>query len=301
VQKNKKIINVLMIILANLMLAIASAFFLVPLNIVNGGMNGLAIIFDVWFGWPVELTTAILAWSFFLVGFIFLGKTFSAQTFLATILYPIFFYLLLRFVGPNWIGFDANEETHRLLAAIFGGTLVGIGIGISFLAGGSTGGFDVFMLLGQRFFEWKASITSFVIDVVIILLGMFTFSIVSGLYGVISTVVTSVMIELVFVGLSKVYLVTIISKEHASINQFIIEKLERGSTIYQAKGGYSQQPLQVIQVAIQRQEYFSLKQWIGQKDPSAFVMISQARSILGLGFDPLSAPLPTFKKKGKAA
>ncbi len=299
-QKNKKWVNVFIIVIANLLLAIASAFFLVPLNIVNGGMNGLALIFDFWFGWPVELTTAILAWSLFLVGLIFIGKTFSAQTFLATILYPLFFFLLLRYVGPNWIGFDADQETHRLLAAIFGGSLVGIGIGMSFLAGGSTGGFDVVMLLGQRFFEWKASITSFAIDVVIIVLGMFTFSIVSGLYGVISTVVTSVMIELVFVGLSKVYLVTIISKEHHVINQFIIEKLERGSTLYPAKGGYSQQPIQVIQVAIQRQEYYALKQFIGQKDPSAFVMISQARSILGLGFDPLSTPLPSFKKKAKS-
>ncbi len=299
-QKNKKWVNVFIIVIANLLLAIASAFFLVPLNIVNGGMNGLALIFDFWFGWPVELTTAILAWSFFLVGLIFIGKTFSAQTFLATILYPLFFFLLLRYVGPNWIGFDADQETHRLLAAIFGGSLVGIGIGMSFLAGGSTGGFDVVMLLGQRFFEWKASITSFAIDVVIIVLGMFTFTIVSGLYGVISTVVTSVMIELVFVGLSKVYLVTIISKEHHVINQFIIEKLERGSTLYPAKGGYSQQPIQVIQVAIQRQEYYALKQFISQKDPSAFVMISQARSILGLGFDPLSAPLPSFKKKAKS-
>jgi uncharacterized membrane-anchored protein YitT (DUF2179 family) len=299
--KNKRWMNVLVIMAANFLLAFASAFFLIPMNIVNGGMTGLSLIFFSWFAIPVDITTAILAWSFFFVGLIILGKKFSAQTFLATILYPIFLFLLIRFVGQDWIGLSIEEETHRLLASVFGGSLVGLGIGMSFLVGGSTGGFDVVMLIGQRYFDWKASVSSFVIDAVIIAIGMFTFGIITGLYGVIATVLTSVMIELVFVGLSKVYLVTIVSSQHQLINQFIIDKLSRGSTIYQAKGGYLQQPQNVIQVAIQRQEYFLLKQMIAEKDPSAFVMITQARAILGLGFDPLSATLPTFKKKGKAA
>jgi uncharacterized membrane-anchored protein YitT (DUF2179 family) len=299
--KNKRWMNVLVIMAANFLLAFASAFFLIPMNIVNGGMTGLSLIFFSWFAIPVDITTAILAWSFFFVGLIILGKKFSAQTFLATILYPIFLFLLIRFVGQDSIGLSIEEETHRLLASVFGGSLVGLGIGMSFLVGGSTGGFDVVMLIGQRYFDWKASVSSFVIDAVIIAIGMFTFGIITGLYGVIATVLTSVMIELVFVGLSKVYLVTIVSSQHALINQFIIDKLSRGSTIYQAKGGYLQQPQNVIQVAIQRQEYFLLKQMIAEKDPSAFVMITQARAILGLGFDPLSVALPTFKKKGKAA
>lgn len=299
--KNKQLMSVIVIAAANFLLAFASVFFLIPMNIVNGGMTGLSLIFFSWFAIPVDLTTAILAWSFFFLGLIILGKKFSAQTFLATILYPIFLFLLIRFVGPDWIGFSIEDETHRLLASVFGGSLVGLGIGMSFLVGGSTGGFDVIMLIGQRYFDWKASISSFVIDAVIIAIGMFTFGIITGLYGVISTVLTSVMIELVFAGLSKVYLVTVVSRQHQLINQFIIDKLSRGSTIYQAKGGYLQQPQQVIQVAIQRQEYFALKQMIAKTDPSAFVMITQARSILGLGFDPLAVPLPTFKKKGKVA
>jgi uncharacterized membrane-anchored protein YitT (DUF2179 family) len=299
--KNKRWMNVLVIMVANFLLAFASAFFLIPMNIVNGGMTGLSLIFFSWFAIPVDITTAILAWFFFFVGLIILGKKFSAQTFLATILYPIFLFLLIRFVGQDWIGLSIEEETHRLLASVFGGSLVGLGIGMSFLVGGSTGGFDVVMLIGQRYFDWKASVSSFVIDAVIIAIGMFTFGIITGLYGVIATVLTSVMIELVFVGLSKVYLVTIVSSQHVLINQFIIDKLSRGSTIYQAKGGYLQQPQNVIQVAIQRQEYFLLKQMIAEKDPSAFVMITQARAILGLGFDPLSVALPTFKKKGKTA
>ncbi len=184
-QKNNTFRNTMMIVIANALLAFASALFFVPMNIVNGGMNGLSLVFLSWFNMPVDVTTAILAWSLFLVGLVFLGKTFTAQTFLSTLLYPIFFFILVRYVDPNWIGFSPEEETHRLLASIFGGALVGLGMGLSFLAGGSTGGFDVVMMIGQRFYEWKASVTSFVLDVIIIGLGMFTFGIVIGLYGVI--------------------------------------------------------------------------------------------------------------------
>jgi uncharacterized membrane-anchored protein YitT (DUF2179 family) len=296
-QKNNTFRNTMMIVIANALLAFASALFFVPMNIVNGGMNGLSLVFLSWFNMPVDVTTAILAWSLFLVGLVFLGKTFTAQTFLSTLLYPIFFFILVRYVDPNWIGFSPEEETHRLLASIFGGGLVGLGMGLSFLAGGSTGGFDIVIMLGQKFYEWKASVTSLVIDVIIIGLGMFTFGIVVGLYGVIATIVNSIMIEVVFVGLSRVYLVTIVSSKPKDINQFIIEKLERGSTIYMAKGGFKQQPLEVIQVAIQRREYFLLKQKIADVDPSAFVMINQARAVLGLGFNPLTVSIPSLKKK----
>ncbi len=298
-QKNNIIRNTTLIIFSNVLLAFASALFFVPMNIVNGGMSGLSLVFLSWFNIPVDVTTAILAWSLFLIGLVFLGKTFTAQTFLSTLIYPLFFFIFVRYLDPLWIGFSPEEETHRLLASIFGGGLVGLGMGLSFLAGGSTGGFDIVIMLGQKFYEWKASVTSLVIDVLIIGLGMFTFGIVVGLYGVIATVVNSIMIEIVFVGLSRVYLVTIVSTKPKDINQFIIEKLERGSTIYMAKGGFKQQPLDVIQVAIQRREYFLLKQKIAEVDPSAFVMINQARAVLGLGFNPLTNPLPSVKKTSR--
>lgn len=297
--KNSWIQNLIMIIFGNILLAVAATFFLIPLNIVNGGMNGIAIVVYAWFEFPIDLTTAILAWGFFLLGYLLLGKSFSLRTILATITYPIAVFILLRFVGPNLIGFDSSNSTHILLASIFGGSLMGVGIAMSFLAGGSTGGFDVIMLAGKKYFDWKPSISSLLIDVVIIGLGMFTFGVIAGLYGIISTVITSMMIELIFVGFSKVYLATIISSQPQKINQFIIEKLERGSTIFPARGGYSEQPLEVIQVAISRQEYFLLKQHISVVDPKAFVIFTQVRSIHGLGFDPLHVALPTQAGKKK--
>jgi uncharacterized membrane-anchored protein YitT (DUF2179 family) len=283
-----------LIFLGNVMLAFASAFFLVPMEIVNGGMNGVALILFATHQWPIDITTLIMAWSFFVGGFFLLGKEFSFKTISATIVYPLFLFIFLRFFPPNIFDFILENDTHRLLAALFGGALVGLGVALSFLAGGSTGGFDVVILSLKKFLEIKVSISSLMIDAVIILMGMTTFSLLLGLYGIISIVVSALMIELVFVGFSKTYFVTIISKESNKINAFILETLERGSTLIPAKGGYSEKAFELIQVAINRSEYFTLKQFIASIDPKAFVVFSQVRSINGLGFDPF--PLKKMKK-----
>jgi uncharacterized membrane-anchored protein YitT (DUF2179 family) len=283
-----------LIFLGNVILAFASAFFLVPMEIVNGGMNGVALILFATYQWPIDLSTIFMAWSFFIGGFFLLGKEFSFKTISATVIYPLFLFIFLRFFPPNIFDFMLENDTHRLLAALFGGALVGLGVALSFLAGGSTGGFDVVILSLKKYLEIKVSISSLIIDAVIILIGMSTFSLLLGLYGIISIVVSALMIELVFVGFSKTYFVTIISKESTKINAFILETLERGSTLIPAKGGYSEKAFELIQVAINRSEYFTLKQFIASIDPKAFVVFSQVRSINGLGFDPF--PLKKAKK-----
>jgi uncharacterized membrane-anchored protein YitT (DUF2179 family) len=178
---------------------------------------------------------------------------------------------------------------------MFGGALVGLGVALSFLAGGSTGGFDVLVLSLKKYADVKVSVSSLVLDGLIIVLGMLTFGLLLGLYGIVSIVVTALLIELVFVGFSKTYFVTIISKETVKINTFILDIMSRGSTIVPARGGYSDLPLELLQVAINRSEYFTLKQYIASVDPNAFVVFSQVRSINGLGFDPL-LQVPSKKK-----
>lgn len=287
-----------LIFIGNVMLAFASAFFLVPMEIVNGGMNGVSLILFATYQWPIDLTTLLMAWGFFIGGIILLGKEFSLKTISATVIYPLFLFIFLRFFPPNIFEFILANDTHRLLAAIFGGALVGLGVALSFLAGGSTGGFDVIILSLKKFLDVKVSISSLLIDTLIILLGMTTFSLLLGLYGIISIVVSALMIELVFVGFSKTYFVTIISKESKKINAFILETLERGSTLIPAKGGYSDMAFELIQVAINRSEYFTLKQFIATVDNKAFVVFSQVRSINGLGFEPFPIKSIQHNKKG---
>ena len=291
------IVSFLQLLVANLLLAIGATFFLAPLNIVNGGLSGLAIIFKASFNWDLDFTTAIFAWLLFLLGWVTLGKSFTMKTLFATITYPLFVTLFIRFIGIDILAFEAANDVHRLLASLFGGAFVGLGVSLAFLAGGSTGGVDVLILLSKRWFDWNTSVMAFVIDVIIIGAGIVVFGFYNGLFGILSTVVSSIVIELVFVGGSKMYWVTIISNHTEPLLTYIHETLSRGSTIVSATGGYTKKPYNVIQVAIARQDYFQLKQAVSERDPKAFVIFTQARSIHGEGFDPF--PLSPIRKLAK--
>jgi uncharacterized membrane-anchored protein YitT (DUF2179 family) len=292
--------SISILIFANILLAFGTTFFLAPLNIVNGGLSGIAIIFKELWQWDLDVTTAILAWVLFALGWVTLGKSFSLKTFLATITYPLFVFVFIRFLGVDLLGFEVDNDVHRLLASLFGGSLVGLGVALAFLAGGSTGGVDVIILLLKKWFDVGTSQSAFVLDVIIIGFGMLVFGLINGLYGVLSTVMSSVVIELVFVGGSKMYWVTIISKQAKTIQTFIHDSLERGSTIVHAVGGFSQKPFEMIQVAIHRQDYYALKEHISRIDPKAFVIFSQARAIHGEGFDPFPGfPTKQPRKKNK--
>lgn len=282
----KWVVAFVQLLLANLLLAVGATFFLAPLNIVNGGLSGLAIIFKALLNWDLDFTTALFAWLLFLLGWITMGRSFSMKTLFATITYPLFVTLFIRFIGIDALSFDMDNDVHRLLGSLFGGAFVGLGVSLAFLAGGSTGGVDVLILLSKRWFDWNTSMMSFLIDVIIIGAGILVFGFYNGLFGILSTVVSSMVIELVFVGGSKMYWVTIISLQTEPILHYIHQTLSRGSTLVSATGGYTKKPYNVIQVAIDRQDYFQLKQAVSELDPKAFVIFTQARSIHGEGFDP---------------
>jgi uncharacterized membrane-anchored protein YitT (DUF2179 family) len=291
--------NMTMMVIGNILFAFGTAFFLVPMKIVNGGMSGMSIIFQELFATPVVVTTTILAWGFFLLGLLLLGKKFTLSTLLATIVYPLALFIFIEFIGVELIGFTLDNDSHKLLASFFGGAFVGVGVALTFLAGGSTGGFDVMTISLHKFFEIKASVTSFIIDALIITVSIFVFNPINALYGIISIIASSLMIELVFVGLSQTYFVTIISEKYDQINQYIIRELERGSTLVAVKGGYSDKAYQMIQVAISRAEYFELKEVVANVDAQAFVVFSQVRSINGLGFNPFPISTKSLLKGKK--
>jgi len=276
----------LFIAFGSVIIAISTGMFLVPGNIINGGMSGIAIILKAVWNIPVDVTVAVLSVVLFIVGLLFLGWKFSLNTLIATLVYPIALTIVMRVLPANPIGFDLTNETHLLLAGIFGGALLGLGVAITFLAGGSTGGVDILYFIMKKYFDVKQSITAFLIDAVIIVGGMFAIGIITGLYGVISTFVSSMVIEFVFIGLSSSFLATIISTKWREINQFIQDDMERGSTIIPVRGGYVGTEYQMIQVAFDRKELNQLKEFIATIDPKAFAIFTNVKSINGYGFEP---------------
>ena len=278
--------NWLLIAIGSIIIAISTAFFLVPGNIINGGLSGIAIILNAVWAIPVDITVAVLSVVLFIIGIIFLGWKFSVNTLIATIVYPIALSILLRVVPFNPIGFDIQNDMHLLLSGVFGGVVLGLGVAITFLFGGSTGGVDVLYFIFKKYLDVKQSITAFIIDAAIIIGGMFAIGIINGLYGIISAFSSAMVIEMVFIGLSSSFLATIISTKWQEINEYILHDLDRGSTIVPVKCGLAGANYQMIQVAFDRKELNQLKMFIAHIDPKAFAIFTNVRSINGHGFEP---------------
>lgn len=281
----KQIKMVLTIVTGSILMAISSIFFMAPMHIVSGGSTGVAIALNNLFQIPIDLTIAVMVWGLFILGYFLLGKRFTINTAIATVVYPIAVYILLRFVPENPIGFDLANDTHKLLASIFGGAIGGIGVAITFLVGGSTGGVDVIILSLKKYFGIKTSLSALIVDATIIAFGMATIGVIIGLYGIITAVVSSALIEFVLIGFSSLYQATIISKKSKDINQWILTKMERGSTLIKVVGGYTAEEYQMIQVAFDRKDLVRLRNKIREIDPKAFAIFTNIKSITGEGFD----------------
>ncbi len=283
--------NTLLVVVGSLFLSIASAIFYLPYGIITGGTSGIAIIFKSLCGFDEQISIYVISWLMFLIGLIGLGKKFALKTLASTIVYPLgvtlftFIYENVDFLKIT--PFDSNNgvSVGLLLAAMCGGLLTGLGCGITFLGGGSTGGLDIPSILVQKYAKIKLSISSFVLDASIILIGIFIIKDLElCLIGIIAAFLTSFMIDKIFFGGKKCYMAFIISEKFEEINSFVLEAMGRGSTIIDIKGGYSGNNFKMLQVCFDVKEYSIIKNKIESIDPSAFFMIVKANEIRGEGF-----------------
>lgn len=287
--------NMALVVIGTLILAFGTAVFIIPFDLVVGGMSGFAIIIDkiVPFEFiTVDLIITVMTWSLFLIGLIALGKSFAAKTLISTILYPPFITIFSKLVDPDVFGgiFYLQSSPHKdlvlIIAALFGGVLIGFGCALAFMGGGSTGGTDVIAFTVCKFIKrLRSSIVIFIIDTVPIALGVFILNdLVLSLLGIISVFVSALVIDKVFVGGQKALTAQIISKSYDDINNEIINRLERTTTPVDVTGGYSKSPKKLIMVTFSFRQYSELLSIINRCDPTAFITVSKAHEINGEGW-----------------
>ena len=288
--------NILLVIVGTFILAFGTAVFLLPFNLVAGGMSGMAIVIDeilkVEFI-TVDLIITVLTWTLFLMGLLIFGKAFAAKTLISAIVYPIGIAAFLRLTDPNVLGgvFCLSESGYSelpiVIAATVGGALVGVGCAITFFSGGSTGGTDILAFLICKVFKrLKSSTAIFLIDVIIILLGVFlTKDLILSLLGIISAMISAVVIDKIFLGGSSAFVAQIVTDNGGEeITRAVIEKMDRSTTVLNAIGGYSKKEKQMLTVSFHMRQYTLLMDIVRHADPSAFVIVSRAHEISGEGW-----------------
>ena len=275
---SKSIQKIIMILLGNLLYSFAIAFFILPSGLITGGTTGIALFVNYLTGLDISLFVLIFNIVMFIAGLIILGKTFALSTVLSSIAYPF----MLSFA--QWLNRLTGDLTHDLiLCTIFGGLLIGIGIGIVIRAGASTGGMDIPPLVLNKKFGINVSVSLYAFDFTILILQMFFSGREQILYGILLVCIYTFALEKVLImGKSKTQ-VEIISEKYKEINDLIITRFDRGTTIYQATGGFTGNEAHAVLTVINKRELFAIQEAVMKLDPAAFIIISQVNEVKGRG------------------
>lgn len=266
------------IVLGCLVGATAYPWFLVPNHIAPGGLTGLSTVLNYLFQWPVGITSLIMNIPLFLIGYRTMGRGFAARSLIATVLFSLLIDLLP--LPPM--------TENPLLGALFGGVLLGVGLGLIFRGGATTGGTDmVARVIHERFRHISVGAILFTIDCIVVLLAALYIQVEYALYAFISLYVSAKLINVVLDGLTTEKACYIISEKNKEIKQGIMQELDRGTTVLNGEGGFSGQARPVLLCVVSAQEVVRLKTIVRRTDSQAFVFISDAHEVLGEGFKKL--------------
>lgn len=255
--------------------AAAYPWFLTPNHIAPGGITGIGTVLNYLFGWPVGTTSLIMNVPLFLIGYRSMGKGFAFRSLVATILLSLFIDLLpLKPMTDD-----------PLLGSIFGGVLLGVGLGFVLKGGATTGGTDMAARVVHNHIPYlSVGLILFFIDCMVVLLAGFQIEIKYALYAFICLYVSSKMIDMVMEGLTTEKACYISSLNWDAIRLALMDELGRGVTLISAKGGFRCEERPMVLCIVSAQELSRLKAIVRREDPAAFVYISDAHEVLGEGF-----------------
>ena len=269
------IVEYVYVIVGAAVIAIGFNVFLLPNQVASGGVSGISTILHGLFGWNPGIVQYAFNVPLFIAGVLLLGKKFGIKSFIGTITLP--FIVLLTNSWEPW-------TDNPLLGALFGGIVVGLGIGMVFKGNASTGGTDLLAQIITKYTGLTLGTSVLLIDGIIAISAAVVFDLEKGLYALIGLYVTTKTIDIIQLGFSQSKMVYIITLKQDEVREAIYAEVNRGVTKLQAFGGYTGEARPVLMVVVYQTEFTKLKQLIKSVDPSAFVIVSDAYEVLGEGF-----------------
>ncbi|MEG0259073.1 MAG: YitT family protein [Lysinibacillus sp.] len=263
------------VIIGAAIIALGFNVFLLPNQVASGGVSGISTILNGLFAWNPGLVQYAFNIPLFIAGVIFLGKKFGVKSFVGTLTLP-----LIVLLTEDWEAWTNNP----LLGALFGGIIVGLGIGLVFKGNASTGGTDLLAQIITKYTGLTLGTSVLLIDGIIAISAAVVFDLEKGLYALIGLYVTTKTIDIVQLGFSQSKMVYIITNYQGEVRDAIYAEIDRGVTELQAIGGYTGEKRPVLMVVVYQTEFTKLKHVIRNVDPSAFVIVSDAYEVLGEGF-----------------
>jgi len=283
----QQITSYILIVLGSFITALSYVLFLVPQKIVPGGVTGISMIMNRLFQTPIGIITMIFNIPLFIWALRTLSKTYIIKSIIAVIISS----LLIDFF--SYILHIPEITSNKLLAAMYGGIMLGVGLGIIFRGQASTGGSDIIGQIVHRYSNFTTGAVIFAVDFVIISAAGIVFkNIELALYGYLTLYLSTKVIDIILEGVSYTRAAFIISDKPKIIRDMVLEKLERGVSHLRGHGGYSDKEKEVLFIVLSRRQVPELVSLVKEKDATAFVVITDVYEVLGKGFQQRVPILP---------
>jgi uncharacterized membrane-anchored protein YitT (DUF2179 family) len=259
--------------------SLAWTSFLLPNKITGGGVSGVAALIFYATGFPVGISVLLINAGLIIFALRTIGFGFGLKTIYGVIVLSFFLSLFQLLIKTPIV-------TDRFLAAVIGGLLGGLGIGIVFSQGGSSGGTDIIAMSVNKYRNFSLGRVIMYCDIVIISSSYILFhSLELIVYGYVTMIVTSYMIDFVLEGSRQSYQAFVFSRHHDKIANRVSNELHRGVTLLDGEGWYSKEPIKVVMVLIRKNESSQLLRIVKDEDPKAFISLGSVMGVYGQGFD----------------
>ena len=271
--------NIFFILLGSAIFSFGIVHFNMENNLAEGGFTGITLLLYFLFSFNPSYSNLILNIPLFFIGWKYLGKKVFAYTMIGTLSVSVFLWIFQRYK------FNIPLKDDLMLAALFAGVFLGIGLGIIFRYGGTTGGVDIIARLSQKYIGWSMGKTMFLFDACVITLSLiFYLDYREAMYTLVAVFGGARVIDFMQQGAYTARGAMIISEKNDEISKKILTEMERGVTVLTGKGSFTNQKKEVLYCVVGRNEITRLKNLIMEVDPYAFVSVSAVHEVLGEGF-----------------
>jgi uncharacterized membrane-anchored protein YitT (DUF2179 family) len=274
-----KIKNILFIVIGTAIMSFGLVNFNMKNELAEGGFTGITLLLYFLFEWDPSYTNLILNIPLFFIGWKLLGRNAFFYTILGTVGISVFLWIFQRYP------IDMPLQDDLTLAALFAGVFLGIGLGIIFRFGGTTGGVDIIARLAQKYIGWGMGKTMFLFDICVIAASMLTYlNYKQAMYTLVAVFIGARVIDFIQEGAYSARGAMIVSEKNTQIAQKIMDDMERGVTVLRGYGSFTKVEREVLYCVVGRNEIVRLKNLITSVDPHAFVSVSVVHDVHGEGF-----------------
>lgn len=276
-----------MVNLGTFITAAGIALFLAPAKIASGGVSGISIIINYLTGLPIGMIMLAINIPIFLAGLKIFGKAYGFKTFFGTVMLSVYVDMIGWLIPNVDMLIDFNKGANYLLAPIYGGLLIGSGIGLIMKFGGSTGGTDIIAQILHKYTKVPVGHAMMGVDFIVLSSAALIFGFEKALYAIIALYTMGVVINKILEGVSHSKMVYIISDHYEEIRNVVLNDIGRGGNCIHAEGLYTNQERKMVMTVIGNKDIHVLTELVKEIDNKAFVIISEVYEVLGEGFSPM--------------